>query len=116
MAEAKVKADIRLALGGRPDVRLFNNPVGLLYTEAGAPVKAGLGTGTSDLVGWRSVVITPEMVGQRIAQFVAIETKAPAGGHRRQEQKNFVKIVNDMGGRAGFARSIEEAQAIVDRA
>ena len=32
------------------------------------PLHAGLCEGSGDLIGWRTVEITPEMVGQRIAQ------------------------------------------------
>ncbi len=39
----------------------------------------GLRKGSSDLPGWRTVKITPDMVGERIAQFCAVECR---GGGR----------------------------------
>jgi hypothetical protein len=42
-------------------------------------VRFGLCKGSSDLIGLRSLEITPELVGQRLAQFVALEVKAAQG-------------------------------------
>lgn len=68
---------------------------------------AGLCTGSSDLIGWNSLIVTPEMVGRRVAVFTAIETKAEKGGHKREEQVKFVEAVRSAGGIAGFANSPE---------
>lgn len=58
---------------------------------------AGLCVGSSDLIGWRSVEITPEMVGKKVAVFVAIEAKT---GKVRvtPDQENFIARVKDAGG------------------
>jgi hypothetical protein len=42
-------------------------------------VRFGLCKGSSDLIGLRSLEITPELVGLRLAQFVALEVKAAQG-------------------------------------
>lgn len=76
-------------------------------------IHAGLCKGGSDLIGWRSVTITPDMVGQQIAVFAAIECKA-ARGRVSTDQQNFIDAVNRAGGFAGVARSDDEARSILD--
>jgi hypothetical protein len=80
----------------------------LLHPRA---VKIGM-PGISDIGGLTSLVITPEMLGQTIAAAVQVEVKA---GKRRptDEQAAFIAMVRSLGGRAGVARSVEEASAIV---
>lgn len=111
--EAKVQNDIRLALGRGP-VRLFRNNTGALKDQHGRMVTFGLCKGSSDLVGWRSTTITADMVGQQLAVFTAIEVKDK--GRPTPEQIAFVEAVRKAGGIAGVARSIEDAQAILDGA
>ena len=67
--------------------------------------------GTSDLIGWRSVVVTPAMVGQTIAVFAAVEVKDQ--GRATKHQLNFIAQVQAAGGLAGVAHSIEEAAEIL---
>lgn len=64
------------------------------------PLKAGLCNGGSDCIGWRSVEITADMVGKRVAVFVAIETKSEVGT-LTHEQRNFIHEVQKSGGIAG---------------
>lgn len=82
--------------------------IGFAYPN-GDPV-----VGASDLPGWTTVEVTPEMVGQRIAVFTAIETKASDGGNKLDGQINFCDQVIAAGGISGFANSKEAAIAIVD--
>ena len=72
-SEHEIQQRIRLACG-RGAVRLWRNNTGALVDQQGRFVRFGLCKGSSDLIGLRSVVVTPKMVGQRIAQFVALET------------------------------------------
>ena len=67
----------------------------------------GLTKGSSDLIGWRPVVVTQEMVGTTIAQFTAVEVKS---GELRltDEQKQFLQVVNTMGGYGIKAGSTED--------
>lgn len=109
--EARVQNTIRLALGRGP-IRLWRNNTGALKDQQGRLVTFGLCKGSSDLIGWRSVTVTPDMVGSKLAVFVAIEVKDK--GRPTQEQLAFVKTVRDAGGLAGIARGIPEAQAILD--
>ena len=113
-SESAVLPEIRLALS-RAGAAVFRNNIGLAWYGANRdqPVKYGLGTGTGDLIGWTCVTITPDMVGQTIAIFTSIEVKRPIGGRATEEQKNFIRVVQEAGGIAGVARSPEEALAIV---
>jgi hypothetical protein len=115
--EAAVSAAIALEFG-RGLIRLLRNNVGSLFDRNGRPVAYGLGSqggkpfrGSSDWIGWRSMVVTPEMVGQRIAVFVAIETKDLAKATADQER--FIANVQAAGGLAGVAHNVEEARAIL---
>lgn len=69
--------------------------------------------GASDLQGWTSIVVTPELVGRRVAIYTAIETKNSTGGSKRKEQKNFIEQICKAGGIAGFASSAAQAQGLV---
>ena len=69
--------------------------------------------GSSDLIGWHSITITPEMVGARIAVFTAVEVKRTGGGRRRPEQITFIDNVRAAGGIAGFASSPDDAIKII---
>lgn len=76
------------------------------------PLHAGLCKGSSDLVGWQTVEVTPDMVGKRVAVFVAIEVKTPKA-KPTEEQLNFLRRVQEAGGLAGIARSPEDAITIL---
>ncbi|MBX9594678.1 MAG: VRR-NUC domain-containing protein [Roseomonas sp.] len=111
MSEAATLADIRLALGRVPDLRLFRNNTGSLKDHTGRVVSFGLFKGSSDLIGFRSIAVTPEMVGQRLAVFVALEVKAPGGRHPvTDDQRRFLDAVAAAGGIAGVARDPDEAR------
>jgi hypothetical protein len=74
-------------------------------------VQFGLCKGSADLIGWRTVTVTPDMVGQRIAVFTSIEVKTPTG-RLRPEQQQWLDAVQAAGGIAGVARSVEDAQRL----
>ena len=108
--EAYVQNKIRLAIWSG-DVRLFRNNTGALLDMQGRLVKFGLCKGSSDLIGFRSITITPDMVGQKIAVFSAIEVKDK--GKATVEQKNFINIINNAGGYAGVAKNVNDAKKIL---
>jgi hypothetical protein len=109
--ELAVQNTIRLAVG-RGRTRLFRNNSGALKDANGRLVRYGLCTGSSDLIGWHTVTITPDMVGQQVAVFTAIEVKDK--GRPTAEQLQFIDVVRAAGGRAGVARSVAEAEAILE--
>ncbi len=69
---------------------------------------AGLCAGSSDLIGWKPVQVTQDMVGRHLAVFVAVEVKAE-DGRVQPNQKQFLEIVKESGGIAVVARSVQEA-------
>ena len=112
-AETDLQQRIRLALGTDPQIRLFRNQVGSLPDpRTGRPVQFGLARGSADLIGWRTITITPEMVGQRLAVFTSIEVKTERG-RIRPEQHAWLSVVQGAGGIAGIARSIADASQII---
>ena len=108
-----------------PGCRVFRNNVGTGWTGSkivrnrdesvtihdARPLNAGLCKGSSDLIGWRSIEVTPDMVGRRIALFLAVEVKGERG-RATDEQRNFIDRVRLDGGLAGVARTVEDALAI----
>jgi hypothetical protein len=113
-AETDLQQRIRLALGTHPELRLFRNQVGQLPDpRTGRPVQFGLARGSADLIGWRTLVITPDMVGQRIAVFTSIEVKTERG-RIRPEQHAWLGCVQAAGGIGGVARSVADALTIVE--
>jgi hypothetical protein len=109
--------------------RLFRNSVGQAWAgkasqghngdgervaiiQAPHRITYGLAVGSSDLVGWRPVVITQDMVGKQLAQFVSIECKTRAYGKTTEEQDNWLDQVAGSGGAAYIAR--ENADGGVD--
>jgi len=118
----------KILLTAGNNVRLFRNNVGmawagktvnrddkkrLLTLSNFRPFHAGLTKGSSDLIGWTSVEITPEMVGKKVAVFTAIEAKT--GRTRTTEaQQNFLNAVRDSGGISGIARIPEDVGKIIE--
>jgi hypothetical protein len=95
-------------------VRLWRNNSGSLPDpRTGRYVQFGVGSpGGSDLIGYRRVRVTEDMVGQEIAQFAAVEVKT-LRGRVRPEQQQFINHVLSAGGVAGIARSVDEAQKLL---
>ena len=109
-SEQQIQQHIRLACS-TGDTRLFRNNTGTLRDQHGRPVSFGLCKGSADLIGWRTVTITPDMVGQQVAVFTSIEVKT-ATGRVKPEQQQWLDAVQAAGGIAGVARSVEDAQAL----
>lgn len=76
--------------------RLFRNNVGVA-DYGGKRVAYGLAKGSPDLVGWRTIDIEQQHVGQKIAVFFAVEIKT-AKTRETQNQKNFIAAVHNAGG------------------
>lgn len=127
MKEGSIQQDILLNFGRAATTRAFRNNTGTGWVGSKyikqrdgsllilnpRPLHAGLIKGGSDLVGWHTVRITPDMIGKRVAVFLAIETKSNPRSGPTPEQLNFINQVNLAGGIAGVARSPETAMALV---
>ena len=83
----------------------FNLRPGQTYTAQGGErvltqprlVEFGLVKGSGDAIGWRTITITPDMVGRKIAVFTSLETKSRAG-RATKEQLNWHQQVQAAGG------------------
>lgn len=113
--EAAVQHAIRLACGSQPGVVLYRNSQ-LKYKVNGQWVVAGLGAGTPDLVGFVSVKITPEMVGQTIARAIGIEVKRPGGGVVSPKQELCKAMWESHGAVAVIVDNVEDALAALEGA
>lgn len=111
MSEQRIQQEIRIACS-HGDTRLFRNNTGTLRDQNGRPVQFGLCKGSADLIGWKRVTVTEEMVGTAVAVFASIEVKT-ATGRLRPEQQQWLDAVQAAGGIAGVARSVEDALRIV---
>ena len=122
LSEEAVKSRLRLeaathtAPDGLPDVMLWRNNVGVASDPVtGRPVRFGLAndspamnklTKSSDFIGIKRVVVTPDMVGRTVGIFVAREAKAEGfvykGKGREVAQKHYIDLVAAYGGDACF--------------
>jgi hypothetical protein len=113
-SEAAVQAQVRLE-AARKGLKLWRNNVGVLRDERNVPVRYGLANDSKrlnetvksgDLIGWRSVLITPAHVGSLIAQFVSRECKRPdwkySGDDHERAQLRWAEVVTADGGDAAF--------------
>jgi hypothetical protein len=90
-------------------VRLWRNNCGSLQDKHGRWVKFGVANpGGADLIGFKTVTVTKDMVGKRLAVFVALEVKQK-NGRVRPEQQVFIDLVKLKGGIAAIVRSVEQA-------
>lgn len=114
-SESDVQARVRLAASQAGDV-LWRNNSGVLPDARGVPVRFGLCNDSeklnkhaksSDLIGVKRVVVTPEMVGQTVGIFWAVECKRAGwkykGTDREVAQLRFIEAVVAMGGCAHFS-------------
>lgn len=111
MRESDLLKHIQVS-ASKSGARLLRNNVGMLKDENGTYVRYGLGTGSSDLIGWTPIKVTQEMVGTTVAVFTAIECKT---GYLKTtpEQDQFIAVVLQAGGIAGVARTEKDALDII---
>jgi hypothetical protein len=129
MTERDIQNDIQRELS-RNETRLFRINCGQSYQgriveqtpdrlilSPWYPIKLGA-TGISDLIGWTSIpmgfreLVTGAVEPINSAIFTAIECKFK--GRATEEQLAFIDTVRRAGGRAGVARSVEEARGIIE--
>lgn len=92
---------------------LYRAKPGDRVVQDARPLRAGLCVGSGDTIGWTSKIVTPDMVGTRVAIFTSVESKH-GKGRATPEQRNFAEAVITAGGLAGVARSEDEALAIIN--
>ena len=97
--EREIQAKIRLALGSRPDVRLWRQGVGMARTESGTVMRFGE-PGQADLSG----IVAPW--GIRLE----VEVKRP-GEKPTDAQARWGRMIERFGGIYIVARSAEDAVA-----
>lgn len=125
-SEAAIQQQIRLDIA-TTTVELWRNQVGACEDKTGRVIRYGLMNDSknlnsqfksSDLVGIRPLLITPEWVGSVVGVFSALEVKASDWKYRATDdhsaaQMRFIELVQRAGGFAGFARSPAEARQIL---
>jgi hypothetical protein len=116
LSEGNVQQQIRIA-AARNGTPLLRNNSGACLDQNGRMIRYGLGNDSaklnksfksSDLIGIWPVTVTPEMVGQTLGVFFAVEVKAPGWKFRQSDkravaQQNFLTWVSRHGGVAMFA-------------
>lgn len=126
MNEASVQSHTRLALARMGGLTWRNN-VGACEDKSGRIIRYGLcnesaqlnrSLKSSDLVGITPVTITPDMVGQTVGVFTAIECKHSGwhltpGDARGQAQERFLALVRSVGGIGAFVSDPAEIPLIV---
>lgn len=104
--EANLMRRLMVAVGRR--ATLFRNNQGVAMYPDGSAVRYGVANpGGSDLIGWTTRTITPDMVGRKVALFTAIEVKTPTG-RLTDAQEHFLETVNRAGGIGIVARSEDD--------
>lgn len=121
MSESKVTSHVRLA-AAQINTPLWRNNCGGFYDNTGRFIRYGLGSeaelASSDFIGIRPVLITPDLVGQVLGVFTAVEMKAENFKFNKNDkhllkQKHFIDIVQQYGGFAGFASSVDDFYRII---
>jgi hypothetical protein len=97
--------------GSKIGLRIFRNQTGKYELKDGRWLSSGLCEGSSDLIGYVPVTITPAMVGRRVAVFVAVEAKGTTGRTtkaRAEKQTLFLDVVRAAGAFGAQVRSCDE--------
>lgn len=119
-SESLVQDEVRLR-AAEMGISLWRNNVGVLKDERGRPIRYGLANESkkmnqsiksADLIGIKPVLITPNMVGCMIGQFISLECKPGDWKYRGTDheiaQAQWVKIINDAGGYAKFITGADQ--------
>ena len=116
-SESELTDEIRLE-AAQKNVHLWRNNLGATYSPHGGFIRYGLANDSAhvnrvlksgDLIGIRPIIITPEMVGAIIGQFISREVKNRdwkfSGTDREKAQQNWIDLINRLGGDACFVNS-----------
>jgi len=100
-SEANIQSDILIALS-KAGAIVWRNNTGALQDKTGRLVRYGLCKGSADIIG-----ICPD------GRFLAVEVKNSTG-RATSDQVRFIEAVRSKGGRAGVARSVDDALKILE--
>ena len=116
--ESRVQSEVQLEVSKQGN-KLWRNNVGALLDATGRPVRYGLANDSkqlndkiksSDLVGWKRLKITEQMVGTVVGQFYCRECKTSnwryTGDDHEKAQLRWIELVNANGGDAAFCNGI----------
>lgn len=120
--ENRTKLAIKKYLATRSDVVLDSNASGMAYVgklikHNGSSVVLGFARrmsfgvfspGGPDMIGIKTIIISKDMVGQKIGQFVGVEIKKPEGGRLTVEQAEVIGMINMRGGLSGVVTSVDD--------
>lgn len=118
-SESEIQQEIRIEAAKYGCILLRNNSGGF-KDDTGRLVRFGLGNESpsqevlsSDLIGWTEIIITPDMVGKRIAVFTVAEVKREnwkpnPKDERERKQNNFINWVNLKGGLGAMVNSVDQ--------
>ncbi len=102
--------NVGTALAGREVRRYTENGKEYVVLESPYRIAFGLMKGSGDFIGWRSVTVTPEMVGKKVAIFTSIEGKT-ADGRVSDDQRIWTMNVRMAGGIANVIRDPNQIPA-----
>lgn len=118
--EAAIQQDIRL-IASKIGANLWRNNSGAVTTDDNRHIRFGLGNDSknindefksSDLIGITPLMITPQHIGRIVGVFTAIEVKhggwSWSGNDRELAQWNYLQLIQNKGGFATFANSVED--------
>lgn len=114
LSEKELQNIIRLE-ASRKGIHLWRNNSGAAYMRDGRLLRYGLANDSgilnesiksSDLVGIKPVIITENMIGRMIGQFISVEIKNSewryTGTKPEIAQKRWIDLIISLGGEAGF--------------
>lgn len=120
MNETELQKMIQL-VASQKGMRLFRNNSGVAYDKTGRAIRYGLANESAkvnkvlksgDLIGITPRIVTLEDVGKTVGVFTSIEVKRPGwkykGTDREQAQLKWIHLIEQLGGIAKFASSLEE--------
>jgi hypothetical protein len=118
MLEAQIQNLVRLEAAEK-GIYLWRNNVGAVYARDGRLVRFGLANDSAnvnlviksaDLIGIRPVIITKEMIGQIIGQFISREIKKKdwrySDSPHERAQLTWAELITSLGGDACFTNGV----------
>lgn len=93
--ENDIRDELYKYLMDKPHIILCRNNVGFDFDKK---IHYGLRKGSGDLIGWKTIKITEDMIGKEIAVFLSVELKKDSKQKPTPEQLRWKENVNKAGG------------------